>query len=189
MWGWLPSSRQPHVWAFVCVVICLALQFQSLIPIAKGHLGWRGRPGVEREARRGFTCRSEQGPVSIPRWLSGPLLLLDGERAGNLLLLVEHPSSALVSGMAGHGSTSLFPSCTPWCCLTFLPPLWALPRGWANHPPDHSTRRCSSCWPLIPVTGLGTPCSQRPAQLPVYTGALPGSPHSAWWRLSAEWRA
>ena len=68
---------------------------------------------MEREAGRGFTCLPKQEPVSVPPCLSGPLLLPGSERAGDLLLLLEHPSSVFVSGIAGHGSTSLLPSRTP----------------------------------------------------------------------------
>ena len=69
--------------------------------------------GQVREAGRGLACRPEQGPVTIPPCLLGPLFLLGGKRVGGPLLLVEPPPAALASGGAGCGSASHSPSHTP----------------------------------------------------------------------------
>jgi len=50
--------------------------------------------GQVREAGRGFPCHPEQGPVSIPPHLLGPLFLLGGKRVGGSLLFVEPPPAA-----------------------------------------------------------------------------------------------
>jgi len=62
--------------------------------------------GEVREAGKGFV---EQGPISIPLCLLGPLFLLGGKRVGGPLLLVELPPAGLVSGMAGCSFTTQSP--------------------------------------------------------------------------------
>ena len=54
-----------------------------------------------REAGGKFACPPEQGPVSIPPHLLGPLFLLGGKRVGGSLLSVEPPPAASASGRAG----------------------------------------------------------------------------------------
>jgi len=62
--------------------------------------------GQVKKAGRGFACHPEQGPISIPPHLLGPLFLLGGKRVGGSLLFVKLPPAASASGMAGSGSTS-----------------------------------------------------------------------------------
>jgi len=65
-----------------------------------------------------FTWPPEQGPISIPPHLLGPLFLLCGKRAGGCLLFVEPPPAASASGRAGCGSTSRSLSHTLGCSST-----------------------------------------------------------------------
>jgi len=63
--------------------------------IPEPRICWLRAAGQGREAGRGFACHPEQGPVSIPPHLLGPLFLLSGQRVGGPLLLMKPPSAAL----------------------------------------------------------------------------------------------
>jgi len=87
--------------------------------IPEPHICCLKADGEVREAGRGLTYHPEQGPVSIPSCLLGPLFLLGGKMVGSPLLLVEPPPAALASGTAASGSSCRCPSHTPRCSLTF----------------------------------------------------------------------
>jgi len=74
--------------------------------IPEPHICCLRATGQVREAGGKFACHAEQGPVSIPPHLLGPLFLLGGKRVEVSLLFMELPPAASASGRAGCCSTS-----------------------------------------------------------------------------------
>lgn len=143
-WAGLRRPLQPE-WTFIHTIVSPSIEFQSLIPVAWGHLAGLDRQGGNPSAAH-LSLRS---PPSA--W---------GQRAGDLSFLVLWPANTSISGIAGHDSTSSSPSLTPWF-FSACPPLpRALSPGWAvltalTASPDPALLRaasvdvgngCHPCW-------------------------------------------
>ena len=114
-------------------------------------------------AREGFASCPDCGPASTRCFPLRPFL----QPNGGMLLVPFGPGPFLqvvhgyTPGLSGHGSTSWSPSQPPWCSVTYLPLLLALPPGRVDSPPGRTLCTYSLCYCPFPALAGGTHCSQR----------------------------